>query len=392
MPDSNAYISAAESINALGIDLLLSLYKIGANTLLSPYSIQSAFIQAYAGAQGETRAEMARVLHYPRQGSEIHFSFSSLCSELNDITPDAAMAGKRMTLSLANRIFLQAGFDIVPRFTNFLEYIHGAKLDQLDFAADPNSASRYINAWVEEQTHKRIRNLVPPGSLSHLTRIVLANAIYLKAPWLEPFQKDQTEALPFHLQADETIRVPTMNRSLHVGLSKRDNHTIVTLPYSLGEIQFVILMPKDITGLDELAHKLSTRLLEECTALEICEVDLQMPKFRIESPCMQLKREFIALGMKSAFDVPLGSANFEGIAPKRDSDYLAISEICHMTLLDLDEDGTEAAAATAIEALALGASYHEEPEHISIDRPFFFAIQHRNSGACLFLGCLADPR
>jgi serpin B len=414
---------AAESINTLGIDLLLKLNTPASNTLLSPYSLQCALVLAYAGAEGDTKTEMGQVLHYPPDDVDIRGSFASLnemldatCRESNAETERLNrdlqmlrdhMHGKDMkwfeemnlpevvepfVLSVANRVFLQTGFDLRASFMDLLKSEHPAAFESLDFSRDPAGAVEYINAWVEEQTRKRIRNLIPDGSLDRRTRIVLANAIYLKARWSEPFQKTATGDLPFHLQTGETIKVPTMNSALGVGFSRREGFIALTLPYDLGDIHFVILMPDCIDGLTELARKLNPKLLEECSALAGREVILHLPKFWIEPPVMQFSKEFQALGMKTAFDIPRGSANFEGIAPRHEDDYLAISEIFHKTFISLDENGTEAAAATALGFAALGGGFEMQKDEVYIDRPFFFAIQHRRSGACLFLGYLADPR
>jgi serpin B len=413
--------AAAESINALGIDLLRTINKSESYILLSPYSIQCALAMAYAGAEGETKTEMARVLHYPPDDAEIHGSFAALRTRLAAICRQSAAAAERFNrrmkqgrdqergrnaewpeafeirgeadptaLSVANWLFLQTGFEVREPFVSLLKSDHGVLIESLDFGLDPAGKAHYINAWIEEQTRKRIQNLIPPGALDSLTRIVLANAIYLKAPWSKPFNKAATVEMPFRLQSGETIMVPTMTARLGVGFSKREGFVVLALPYDSGDLQFIILMPDSIQGLTELTKKLNPKLLEECSTLAGREVILHMPKFRIDPPVMQLGKDLQALGLKSPFDIPHGSANFEAIAPRRKDDYLAISEVFHKTFLDIDEEGTEATAATALGFVEMGIS--EMPAELFIDRPFFFAIQHRISGACLFMGKLVDPR
>jgi serpin B len=295
-----------------------------------------------------------------------------------------------VTLIVANRLFGQAGYDFRESFLELVSDNYGAPFEPLDFSQNPASATQHINGWVEGQTRQRIRNLIPGGALNNLTRLVLVNAIYLKAPWSDGFRETATRLLPFQLAGGELVAVPTMIGELCVGYAQREGFTAVTIPYGTGEIQFLILMPDQVNGLAELELNLTPRRLGECAGTHARHIILHLPKFKLEPPMMPLSRELQALGMKSAFDLPPGSANFDGIAPRRTGEYLYISEVFHKTFLNLDEKGTEAAAATAVE-MADGAAAGK-PVEVHIDHPFLFAIQHRRSGACLFLGHVADPR
>jgi serpin B len=420
-------VLAAECINALGIDLLLQFIKPGSNTLLSPYSIQCSLLLAYAGAEGTTRSEMAKILHYPCEGERIHQSFADLADLLDEIGRKSTEANERRTklreewhtnskrrtvdykvfienqlymdteptaLFVANRVFIQTGVGLRQPFVDLLNAYHRAAFESLDFSKDPNGAVSHINRWVGEETLNRISNILPDNSLNHLTRIVLANSIYLKAVWSKPFWDGFTEPLPFYLEAGETAMVPTMTDSIDIGFQRFDDFIALTIPYDIGDLQFTILMPDKSDGIGQLGKRLDGKLLRECSALPRLEVRLHLPKFTLEPPTMPLRRDLQALGMQTAFDLPHGSANFEGIAPRRGKDYLLLSEIFHKTFLSLDEQGTEAAAVTI--ELGSGAAFdfgsQEEPKEIFVDRPFVFAIQHRDSGACLFLGYLSDPR
>ena len=417
MDDTKLYRAAVDSINTLGIDLLQLSNIPEKNIVLSPYSIQSALIQAFAGAAGETMVEMARVLHYAQEWNDINPSFAALVNMLEDTHLKSVTEFERakqdlqnfcqrihgenfdfsedinavepIVLAIANRIFLQTGLKVHDSFVNLLKSVHRVVFESLDFANDPDGAIQYINAWVEEETHKRICDLIPQGSI--LSPMVLVNAIFFKARWSQPFYELITVDRPFYLQTGEMIMVPTMGAALNVGFSKGENFTSLTLPYDLGDIHFVILIPDSIDGLAELTTRLNPELLEKCANLPRREVILYLPKFRIEPPSMQLSEQFQTLGMKTAFDIPKGSANFEGIVPRKRDYYLYISEIFHKTFLELNEKGTEAAAATAVVSFAGAGAEDERPDEIFIDRPFFFAIQHRMSGACLFLGYLTDP-
>jgi serpin B len=236
--------------------------------------------------------------------------------------------------------------------------------------------------------------LIPAGALNELTRLVLTNAIYLKAPWTHPFSDSATKAQPFHVRGGAPVDVPMMNqRNRHFGYGKREGFTAVTLPYSDGDLQFLIILPDEVNGLPSLEPKLSAEMLTQCAHLEEREVDLSLPKFKFEPPTMALGAMLKSLGMKAAFDDPKGSANFDRIAPRKPDDYLYISEVFHKTFVAVDEKGTEAAAATAVAMMATSAMVRpSEPIEVKVDHPFVYAIQHVPSGACLFLGRVTDPR
>jgi serpin B len=264
----------------------------------------------------------------------------------------------------------------------------------MDFRRAPDVARAAINDWVADQTMNRIRDIVPPGGVTRDTRLVLVNALYLKAPWQWPFSTSATHPGDFHF-ADGTVRqVPMMRHSDRFGYAKENGATIVTLPYRGDALQFVIILPDPGASIDDLAQQLSAAALSRWAKLsgEPQKVDLEMPKFRVDSGTLPLARALEALGMRQAFDLPHGSANFDGIAPRRPDDYLAISDVFHRTFVAVDETGTEAAAATAVSMVGVLAYHPEKPIQVRVDRPFLFAIQHRPSGVCLFLGQVTDPR
>jgi len=185
-----------------------------------------------------------------------------------------------------------------------------------------------------------------------------------------------------------------MTRQGRLGYSQRDGFSVVTIPYTGDEVQLLVLLPDKTNGLAALEAKLTPKLLASCANPDLGEVLLHLPKFRIEPPLFRLSKVLQALGMKSAFDQPRGSANFERMAPRKPNDYLCVSEVFHKTFLALDERGTEAAAATAVAMMRATAAMIEQPKpvEVRVDHPFLFAVQHRASGACLFLGRVTDPR
>ena len=395
--------TAARAMNALGLDLLRQGTEASGNALLSPFSIQTAFAMTWTGADGATKAEMAKVLHYPEDEAEVQSSFQALQKALDDIatsTTERAANAKKfggasepITLAAANRLFGQADYAFRDTFLKTVEGVYGAPLQALDFQKNSAGARKTINDWVADRTNKRIQDLVPPDGIDRDTRLVLVNAIFLKAPWTKEFPESATQPAPFHLTPDRQKDVPTMRHQDRFGYAREDGFTTVTIPYVGGEIQFLVLLPDAGQSLGALESQVTPERLVACGKSAMKEVLLYLPKFKLEPPLMRLSRALQTLGMKTAFNIPRGSANFDRMAPRRPGDYLCISEAFHKTFLALDEKGTEAAAATAVAMMRVTSAIMKEPDPIEVrvDRPFLFAIQHRASGACLFLGRVTDP-
>jgi serpin B len=392
---------AASAINSIGIDLLHATARADANALLSPYSIETALTMTYAGADGDTKKEMARVLHLWGEAEQVASAFQTLQKQLDGIQQRSVAAATEMkkygatndpiALAVANRLFGEKRYVFRPEFLDLLKTKYGAPLQELDFVKDSAGATKTINGWVEQQTRERIRDLIPAGALDDLTRLVLVNAVYLKAPWAEHFWEGQTKPLPFHTSGAATVNVPMMEIQKSFGYGKFSGVTVVSVPYNGGEMQFLIILPDDTNGLAKIEARLTAEDLDKWAKLPSRDVLLQLPKFKIEPPTLALGEALQSLGMKTAFDVPSGSANFDRMAPRRPNDYLAISKVFHKTFISVDEKGTEAAAATAVAMMTLSAM-PEPPKavEVKVDHPFLFAIQHRASGACLFLGHLAN--
>jgi serpin B len=395
---------AGKATNELAVALHRQLATGDENLCVSPYSIESALAMTFVGADGETRTEMARVLHLTND-STVPASFAALQHSLEEMSAKTAELVKQskkfggpsepITLNIANRLFAQNGYAFREAFLSLVKQNFGGAFEPLDFTANPAAATQHINKWVADQTHDRIRDLIPGGALDKTTRLVLANALYLKAPWANEFSENATQPEPFHIRAGVPVNVPTMRKTdRHFGYAKREGFTAVSLPYVGSDLQFVVLLPDDVNGLHALESKLSGDMLAACAKLQTRDVDLHLPKFKLEPPTMALAEKFEALGMKTAFDRPQGSANFDKIAPRTPRDYLYISQIFHKTFIAVDEKGTEAAAATAVAMLAGTAlrSPPPPPIEVKVDRPFVYAIQHVPSGVCLFLGRVSDPR
>jgi serpin B len=394
---------AQTAINSLGIDLLKQTMGTDANAVLSPYSIQTTLAMTWAGADGETHDEMRRVLHFPEEESALHRAMVELRKviaaaadrtvQLAERSRQGGQEADPLRLSVANRLYGQVGYPFREPFLALTREKYAAPFQTLNFRANPEQSRHHINRWVEEQTLDRILELIPPGGIDEDTGLVLVNAIYLQAPWQDPFPASATKLAQFHLKDGNSVEVPTMRHKSRLGFAQHDGFHAITIPYLGGELQFLVLLPDANRGLDELEASLTADQLAATAEAPSAEVILHLPKLKLEPPLLRLGQELRALGMTTAFDEPRRSANFDRMAPRQPNDYLRISEVFHKTFLTLDEKGTEAAAATAAVMMRVTSipAMTPDPIEVRVDRPFLFAVQHRASGVCLFLGRVVDP-
>ncbi len=401
---------AATATNQLGIDLFpparAELRPTG-NLVISPYSIDSALALAYFGADGATRTEMAGALHFPQDDSPLQASFAALRASLDEIARESAAqtaeirrhGGDRQTIEWyqANRLFGQNGYAFRSSFLDLMQDGYDAPFESLDFKTKPNAAQETINAWVEEQTRRKIRDLIPRGALDARTRLVLVNALYLKAPWSSPFINSATTPRPFHVTGTVAPKVPTMTQRKTFGYVKEPGFSVVALDYAGAGLQFLILLPDEGSSCDAVMAQLTPERFREWAKLarrpHSAPIELYLPKFAVKGATLPLGTALRELGVKHAFDEPRGSADFTRMAPPQPDGYLKLAEVFHKTFVVVDEEGTEAAAATAVLTMTtLGIEELPPPIIVRVDRPFLFVIQHRASGACLFLGRITDPR
>lgn len=375
---------AALSVNQLGLGLLRQ-QSAGKNAVLSPYSVDYALAMAWEGARGKTREQMAHVLGYPKVDGSA--PLSSLSKELAKVSSEGAEPGpdgcESLRLDIACRVFAQEGFAIRPSYLDLVKKDYGSPLELVDFAANPDDAARTINAWVADNTQNRIDKLVSKDDITGAS-LVLANAIYFKGRWAKAFDKGSTEPRPFHLVRGESIDVPTMTERADVGYRKAKGYTAVSLPYDGGNLTFLILLPDDPAGLLKLEAEIDAKTLGEFSRMETRSCMIHLPKFKLEPPTLQLNDPLKKLGLTTLIG---GGADFDGIAPG-----LFISQVLQKAFISVDENGTEAAAATAIIFLRAVAPGDHDFTEVNIDHPFLFAVQDTGTGACLFLGQVIDPR
>jgi serpin B len=351
------------------------------NLFMSPHSISIALAMTYAGANSSTAAQMADVMHYDVPGEQLHAAFNKLDLDLASRADNATGDTIPFRLKTANAIFGQQDKSFMQPFLDTLARNYGAGLRVLDFIADPDASRLTINRWVEDQTNDKIKDLLPDGTITPDTRLVLTNAIYFSAAWDEPFRAEETADRPFKLADGATISVPTLHQVHDRGYGVGEGYKAAELPYDGGQLSMVVVVPDDMATFE--ASLDAVRVKDIFASIHTSLLDLTLPKFEFEAP-LGLKDVLQNLGMTDAFTPFV--ADFSGIDGTRD---LVITDVLHKGFVSIDEKGTEAAAATAV---VVGTTSVPEPATLVVDRPFVFFIRDRPTGAILFVGRVLDPR
>ena len=347
------------------------------NIFFSPYSISAALAMTYAGAESITEIEMAEVLHFSLYEDLLHSSFNLLDQNL---TPDAER-DSTFSLHIVNALWGQTGYTFLPEFLEILAENYDASISLLDFSDNPELCRETINEWVVEQTNGKIENLIPRNILTTATRLVLTNAIYFKAQWLFQFDEMGTFDQPFHLIDGEEVTVPTMQQTEHFPMARGDGYMAVELPYTDRRISMLVIVP-DANRFPEVEEILGNDFINEVTrSLTDANLYLSMPRFETVS-AFQLEDVLSEMGMPSAFGM---SADFSGMDGTLS---LYIASVIHKAFVSVDEEGTEAAAATAVvmEKIIGGSSIE-----FIVDRPFIYLIRDRETGTILFMGRILNP-
>ncbi|MGB6903885.1 MAG: serpin family protein [Acidobacteriaceae bacterium] len=373
--------------NAFAADLYGRLRAQRGNLFFSPESISTAFAMAYAGARGETAAQMQRVFHYTLPPERLHPAMGELLAAMN-----AQHHGYE--LRVADALWAQQDESFLPSYLTLMQSDYGAGLRRVDFEASPEAVRGTINQWVEQETNHRIQNLIGPGVLTATTRLVLTNAIYFKGSWQDPFQKSATADEEFYLSTGQPVKTPLMHRS--GGYLYYDGGTFqeLQLPYQSGdqgnELAMVVLLPKEKDGLAALEEKFTAASASEwLRRMEFADkVILTVPRFTMTQQ-FELSPTLAAMGMPQAFS---SSADFSGMTGKPE---FTISAAIHKAFIDVNEEGTEAAAATStvMRATAMRLPRPEPPPIVfRADHPFLFMIRDAGTGEIVFLGRVEDPR
>jgi serpin B len=353
------------------------------NFFYSPYSISLALAMTYAGANGQTEEQMAEVLKFMLEDDELHAAFNKLAIELNsrnEIPEESDQQG--FELNIVNATWGQRGFEFMQAFLDVLAENYDAGIRLLDYESDPEACRQPINDWVYEQTNGRIEDLIPEGAIDEMTRLVLTNAIYFNAAWLHQFNEENTYDDTFYLPDGSTVSVPMMHQTDRFSYVDADDYTAIELLYDIYDMSMVIIMPDEGT-FDDFEGSLTSQLVDDIIAsMSSGEVHLAMPKFEFDSE-FNLNEALQAMGMTDAFS---DSADFSGITDKAD---LAISDVIHKAFVSVDEEGTEAAAATAV--IMTESSMPLEIGDVNIDHSFIFLIRDIQTGTTLFVGRVINP-
>ncbi|CAN5701607.1 serpin family protein [soil metagenome] len=380
--DAEAATEAARAINDFGLDLYRRLVADkDVNTVISPASIAIALSMARLGARGTTADEMDAVLHgLLAGGPDAINSLDQALAARNREVRDAHGDRQQIVLRIANAPFAQQDYGWHTEYLDALAASFGAGMRTVDYHTNPEGAREQINRWVSEQTEERIPELLGPGTIDSATRLTLVNAIYLKAPWMQPFYEDATKPAPFHRLDGSSVDVPMMSGLAYHAYAAGDGWQAVELPYAGEELAMLLILADDLAA---FTGRLDGAMLASITdALANEWVSLAMPLFETETSA-ELNDDLIAVGMPTAFSS--GGADFSGMT---DQERLFIALVAHQANITVDEKGTEAAAATAV---AMAGSIPPPPTAMSLDHPFLFVLRDRTTGAVLFLGQIVDP-
>jgi serpin B len=381
--------SLAEDNNDFALALHGRLRQRSGNLVFSPFSIRTALGMTYAGGRGETAVQMREALRCSSSDERLQAGFAEIIQRLT------AAGGGKYALAVANSLWGQEGAPLQPEFLDRIARHYDGGMHLVDFRRAAQTARAAINQWVEEKTKQRIRDLVPPGGVDAETRLVLVNAVYFKGVWVVPFDRGATRDEPFYLLDGRQVRVPLMYQHEDMLYMQGAGHQAVELVYQGHDLSMLVLLPDRKNGLADLEKSLSARMLHDCVAQMTCrEVKLYLPRFKNTWGAVDLKDLFVSLGMTLAFD-PF-QADFSGIngCPPPREDALFIAAVFHQASVEVNEEGTEAAAATAVAMPPAWATPRRKPPPVPIfraDHPFLFAIRDRGSGAVLFLGRTTDP-
>lgn len=387
---------AVEASNHFGFDLYQKLREQDGSFAYSPASISLALSMTFAGAKGDTAKEMAKVMHLPEGKTKFHGGWATVLaawSKPPKVDPHAEDdSTPAYELAVANRLFGEKTYKFEQPFLKLTKDRYGAPLEMVDFAGAFEKQRLYINSWVEEQTRKRIKDLIPQNGIDDQTRLVLTNALYFKAKWLKPFREQRTKDGTFTTEKGESIKVPMMHHSRHARYGETDDVQVLELPYAGGRFAMVFALPKKGKKLGDVEAKLSGELFQSwLKAATGAQVNITLPRFKIDPPkSVQLSKTLIEMGMKLAFQRT--NADFTGIGnPPSPEDKLYISKVFHKAFVAVDEKGTEAAAATAV-VMTRGGGMAPNPVDFTVDRPFLFFIRDKEAGLIMFAGRVHDPR
>lgn len=364
--------AAVAGMNAFAVDLFRAVAANPSdNVVISPYSVTFALSMIYAGARGRTAEEMAMVLHADMPIAAWHEGMNAY-----DLTLDARTVGSPTTWTAANKVWLATDLPIRTEYLDVLTGTYGSPLAESNFAADPEGQRALVNSWVAEKTKERIPELFPSGALNPQTVMVLVNAVALDAPWEFPFDPAATSDEPFTRTDGSTVNVPMMHYNEYLPSATTGGYQAVELPYGGGALSMVVIVPNDLAAYEAALTPVS--LAATIASIQDGGIHLSLPKWAARTH-VELNDTLSALGMGTAFSA---AADFSGMV---DGGGLSLDRVEHEAFVEVDEQGTRAAAATG------GAMVASHGPTVVVNRPYLYVIRDRGAGTILFIGRVADP-
>lgn len=347
------------------------------NMFFSPISINMAIGITYAGAKGETEKQIASVFNFPENTTKFHKSMGTLQENILEKTSEG------VEISLTNQLWADQNYKFRCQYLRKAKKCYKAPVKRLDFYSNLDESRISINNWVEKQTHERIKDLLPEGSISKQTKMVITNTIYFKGQWDKQFITEHTQDENFTTISGEQVKTPTMNANTSLRMYQGNSLKLVELPYAGKQFSMLVLLPNEGTPLASIEKELSIKELNHyISSMTESDVRISLPKFKFDAS-YKLKQTLSEMGMPLAFS---NAADFTAMSRKKD---LKIDEVFHKAFVEVSEEGTEAAAATAVVIVRKTAIMNNE---FRANRPFIFFIRENESGNILFLGRITNPQ
>ncbi|OGN23652.1 MAG: hypothetical protein A3A13_01720 [Candidatus Yanofskybacteria bacterium RIFCSPLOWO2_01_FULL_43_22] len=371
--------SVVSANNQFALDLYSQLEKTDGNIFFSPYSISTALAMTYEGARGKTADEIQTIFHFPVDSNLRQSSFAAIHNQINN-------PNSKYKLNIANALWAQNDYKFLSEYINILQQYYAGKATNVDFKNSTEQARQTINKWVEEKTNNKITNLFPQGSLDSMTRLVLTNAIYFKGTWIKQFEKKQTRDDNFRVNSNNIVKISMMQRTdkdAKFHYTEADNLQILEIPYEGDKLSMMILLPKN-DNLSSLESSLSLEKINDWKSKLLEQrVDVFMPKFTFNTKYF-MSETLAKMGMPTAFT---DAADFSGMDGTKS---LSIQNVIHQAFVDVNEEGTEAAAATGV-SVGITSVMPQQTPVFRADHPFIFVIQDKDNGNILFFGRVSNP-
>jgi len=365
----------ARANNSFGVALYQQLCTDKKNLFLAPYSVSSALAMTWAGARNKTASEMADVLRFDPDTFNAHEGFAGLNTDLEAL--------EHVTMNVANSLWPAEQFELNPDYLELMKTMYGVEITALDYAGKPETSRKRINTWVETETREKIKDLITPGALNPMTVLVLVNAIYFKGDWMAQFDPERTTEADFTCADDTTRTVSMMRQKKEFRYTEIEDLKILEMPYAGDRLAMTLILPQDMNSFKAVETAITPEKLNRWfQQMRTVEVDVSLPKFKMIWGAEDITSALKAMGMTRAFS---GEADFSGMAK---GGGINIDMVLHKTYIEVNEEGSEAAGATAV---IIRKTAVQKPITFTADHPFIFMIRDTHSGAILFMGRLMAP-